>query len=96
MKKISKEDFQLELKSLLDQLDQQIHTHSTHMGTKNPGAGNKNRIEKLNVLKLQEFKVRDIQQCVAGFSEEEWKEQQAKMKATFDEASQALQMSDSI
>jgi len=69
---ITKENFELELKALMDKLDKHINTTSENVRIKSGTNRQGKNIGEVNQLKLYEYKLKELYLIIPDFSEEQW------------------------
>lgn len=91
MQSISQENFELELQSLLRDINYQIQTSSRHLEMTKQEERGVNDLAKLNVLKVQRMKLQSVYNNIQQLSEKEWLENKDVWTEIYKNAAAALQ-----
>ena len=83
---ISKENFNLELRSLLDTIDGLIESMAKEVTDLSGHSKSKSKIAEVNKLKLHEYKLKEMFETIPALDDDQWIYNRERMIHTFQEA----------
>jgi len=87
---ISKENFSLELKSLLGTIDGLIVSLAKEVTGLGGHSKSESKIAEVNKLKLHEYKLKEMFEAIPSLDDDQWIANREKMIRTFQEAEELL------